>query len=74
VDTDRQRQLLAYLAGVEYPATKDDLIKCATDAGANEVALDALRALPSERYADLGALRAELAQQGGDGVDEDGNR
>lgn len=50
-----------YLKGVEFPATKDDLIKCAAEAGTPEQVLEALREqLRSETYADLQAVHSEL--------------
>jgi hypothetical protein len=50
-----------YLKGVALPATKDELIKCATEAGAPEEFLETMRAhLQSESYADLQAVHSEL--------------
>jgi hypothetical protein len=36
-------ELQKYLKGVEYPASKDDIIKAAEDNGADDEILDALR-------------------------------
>jgi hypothetical protein len=43
-------QLQKFLGGVDYPASKDDLIKKAEEHGADEEVLQALRDLPDREY------------------------
>lgn len=43
-------QLQKHLKGMDYPASKEDLIKHAQQQGADEVALSALEQLPDEEY------------------------
>lgn len=43
-------QLQKHLKGVDYPVSKEDLIKHAKQQGADEDALSALEQLPDEQY------------------------
>ena len=43
-------QLQKYLKGVDYPASKDDLIQRAKQQGADENVNSALEQLPDEQY------------------------
>lgn len=43
-------QLQKHLKGVDYPASKEDLVKHAQQQGADEDALSALEQLPDEQY------------------------
>ena len=43
-------QLQKHLKGVDYPASKEDLIKHAKQNGADEDALSALEQIPDEDY------------------------
>lgn len=43
-------QLQKHLKGMDYPASKEDLIKHAQQQGAGEDALSALEQLPEEEY------------------------
>ena len=43
-------QLQKHLKGVDYPASKEDLIEHAKQQGADENALSALQQLPDEQY------------------------
>lgn len=43
-------QLQKHLKGMDYPASKEDLIKHAQQQGADEDALSALEQLPDEKY------------------------
>jgi hypothetical protein len=43
-------QLQKHLKGVDYPASKEELINQAQHQGADEDALSALRQLPDEEY------------------------
>ena len=40
----------AALVDADYPATKDELVRCAEAAGANEATIKALRAMPPVDY------------------------
>ncbi|RJQ36170.1 DUF2795 domain-containing protein [Candidatus Parcubacteria bacterium] len=40
-----------FLSGVDYPATKDDLIERAEDEGADEAIVESLRQLPMDEFA-----------------------
>ena len=39
-----------YLKGIDYPASKDDLLKTAKSNGAPQEVVDVLRQLPGDRY------------------------
>lgn len=41
-----------FLGGIDYPASRDDLVRKAEDSGAGDEVLDALRNLPDRRYED----------------------
>jgi hypothetical protein len=43
-------QLQKFLGGVDYPASKDDLLKKAEEHGADDEVMEALRALPDQEY------------------------
>jgi len=43
-------QLQKHLKGVDYPASKEDLLEHAKQQGADENALSALEQLPDEQY------------------------
>lgn len=43
-------QLQKHLKGVDYPASKEDLIEHARQQGADEDALSALEQIPDEQY------------------------
>ena len=51
-------EVVRYLRDVDYPASKEDLLRAADDAGAPQEVLGALRAIPPEEYAN----RAEVAR------------
>ena len=59
-------QLQKYLSGVDYPATKDDLLSRAQSEGADENALATLRRLPDRRYDGPNAVSKEVGALGGD--------
>ncbi|HEY8865829.1 MAG TPA: DUF2795 domain-containing protein [Solirubrobacteraceae bacterium] len=52
--------VIAHLAGVDFPATKEDLIDAAVDAEAPQDAVERLQALSQEQYEDAAELKAEL--------------
>lgn len=43
-------ELQKHLGGVDYPASKDDLVKAAEQQGADDEVLEALRNLPDQEY------------------------
>ena len=43
-------QIQKYLGGVDYPATKQDLLKHAQQEGADEAVLSMLQQLPEQTY------------------------
>ena len=49
-----------WIDGVEFPATKLELIDMAEDAGAPQEAVERLQQLQRERYETRGELEAEL--------------
>ncbi len=49
-----------HLGGVEYPATKDDLISAADAAGASDEVIARLQAAHGEQFEDGDELRAAL--------------
>jgi len=51
--------LLELLDGLEFPATKTEIVDYAQDQGASEEALDMLQALPHEEYKTLTAFNRD---------------
>jgi uncharacterized protein DUF2795 len=43
-------QMQKFLAGVDYPASRDDLVRHAESQGADEPVLQNLRAMPDREY------------------------
>jgi hypothetical protein len=52
-----------FLAGLRYPAAKDEVLACAHTRGADEQVLDALRSIPDRRYESPIALSCEVGRQ-----------
>ena len=44
-------QMEKYLKGVDYPASKDDLLQCAKRNGADQQICDAIQHLPNQQFA-----------------------
>lgn len=42
--------LQKHLSGVDYPASRDDLVRTAEEQGADNELLDALRGIPDKEY------------------------
>jgi hypothetical protein len=42
--------LQKHLSGVDYPASKDDLVRTAEEQGADDELLEALRGMPDKEY------------------------
>jgi hypothetical protein len=51
-----------YLTGVEYPATKEQLIDAAVKANAPQEAVERLQQLSHEQYESAAELEAELSE------------
>jgi hypothetical protein len=49
-DTPNPIQVQKFLAGVDYPASKDDIVRAAEKNGADGNVLDALRNLPDQDF------------------------
>jgi hypothetical protein len=43
-------QMQKFLGGMEYPATKEQIVEHARDKGADEAVLDGLKAIPDREY------------------------
>jgi hypothetical protein len=43
-------QVQKYLSGIDYPASKDDIVGTAEREGADDDVLDALRKIPDQEY------------------------
>ncbi|WP_049576037.1 DUF2795 domain-containing protein [Nonomuraea sp. SBT364] len=55
-------QLQKHLKGVDYPATKADLIAAARRQGADQATLKALEAMPDRQYDGPNAVSQAVAQ------------
>ncbi|SCL41393.1 Protein of unknown function [Micromonospora pallida] len=53
-------QWLEYLAGLDYPVSREDLVRRAQEFGASTELLQALRALPVEQFASADELADAL--------------
>jgi hypothetical protein len=49
-DTEMEMNLETLLDGIDFPATKSEIVTYADDQGASEEALEAFRALPKQSY------------------------
>ncbi|WP_150306867.1 DUF2795 domain-containing protein [Planctomonas psychrotolerans] len=49
-DAPNPIQVQKYLSGIEYPASKDDIVSTAEGQNADKDVVDALRALPDRTY------------------------
>lgn len=49
-DTPNPIQVQKFLGGIDYPASKDDILRSAQDSGADDEVLDALRGIPDREY------------------------
>jgi hypothetical protein len=61
-DKPNPSQLQKFLKGVDYPASRDDLVSHAKDNGADETVLEALRALPDRQFDGPNAVSQEFAR------------
>ncbi|KWV31501.1 MULTISPECIES: DUF2795 domain-containing protein [Micromonospora] len=53
-------RLQEYLAGLDYPVSREDLVRWGQENGASTELLQALRTLPVERFDDPAALHEAL--------------
>ncbi|SIN17799.1 DUF2795 domain-containing protein [Micromonospora cremea] len=53
-------QLQEYLAGLDYPVSREDLVRWAQENGASTAMLQMLRALPVEQFESPDELNAAL--------------
>ncbi|MDR6876142.1 hypothetical protein J2S61_001128 [Microbacterium barkeri] len=49
-DTPGPIQVQKFLGGIDYPASKEDILASARDAGADDAVLDALGRIPDREY------------------------
>ena len=55
-------QVQKFLGGLDYPVSKDTILKTAKDSGADEAALDALGNIPDREYSGPNAISHELSE------------
>ncbi|MDG4805955.1 DUF2795 domain-containing protein [Micromonospora sp. WMMD1120] len=58
--TDTGVQLQEYLAGLDYPVSREDLIRWAQEIGASTSMLQMLQALPADQFTSPDELKAAL--------------
>ncbi|WP_314195990.1 DUF2795 domain-containing protein [uncultured Arthrobacter sp.] len=49
-DTPNPIQIQKFLSGIDYPASRQTLISCARESGADSEVLDALQNIPDKEY------------------------
>jgi hypothetical protein len=55
-------QAQTFLGGIDYPASKEDLVEHAEAQGADEEVLDALRRIPDREYDGPNAVSHEIGE------------
>ena len=55
-------QAQTFLGGIDYPASKEDLVEHAEQQGADEEVLDALRQIPDREYDGPNAVSHEIGE------------
>jgi hypothetical protein len=55
-------ELEPYLSGVDWPASRTELVQCATERGATDRLRDSLRQLPDVSYESTKDVEEELAR------------
>jgi len=43
-------QIQKFLGGIDYPASKDDIVASARESGADDAVMDALNGIPDKEY------------------------
>ncbi|MBW4718714.1 DUF2795 domain-containing protein [Saccharothrix obliqua] len=56
-------QVQKFLSGVDYPATKDDIVSAARSQGADNDTIDALRNLPRDDFNSPNDISEAIGQQ-----------
>jgi hypothetical protein len=56
-------ELQKHLAGVDYPASKDDLVNRASKQGAGDDVIEVLQRIPDREYDGPNAVSAEFSKQ-----------
>lgn len=70
-------QLQHYISGVEFPASQGDLIRQASEQGADEQVVSTLQKLPTRRFdgpADVSAALSEISDEPGGPVHRSRNQ
>jgi len=49
-DAPNPIQVQKFLGGIDYPASKDDIVRTAEEQGADENVMDALNGIPDREY------------------------
>lgn len=55
-------QVQKFLGGIDYPASKEDIVRAALEAGADDHVLEALEAIPDREYDGPTAVSEEVAR------------
>ncbi|HEV7949716.1 MAG TPA: DUF2795 domain-containing protein [Glaciihabitans sp.] len=55
-------QIQKFLGGIDYPASKNDIVTNAEDAGADDAVLDALRGIDDTTYSDPTEVSKQLSK------------
>jgi len=63
-DTPNPVQVQKFLGGIDYPASKAEIIAAAEDAGADDRVLEALEGIPDREYDAPTAVSREIAREG----------
>jgi hypothetical protein len=61
-DNPNPIQMQKFLSGVDYPASKDDLVRHAEQQGADSDVLNNLRKMPNREYNGPNAVSQEFSQ------------
>jgi len=61
-DAPNPIQVQKYLGGIDYPASKDDIVSKAESAGADTEVLDALRGIADREYDGPTAVSQEISK------------
>jgi len=61
-DAPNPIQVQKYLGGIDYPASKDDIVSKAESAGADKEVLDALRGIADREYDGPTAVSQEISK------------
>lgn len=52
----------SFLMGIDFPASKDDLVSCAEDNNAPQEIIDVLEQLPDQLFSDVGDVMSGVGQ------------